>query len=70
MFVLVMFKSKSKRVFILKLKKSFGALVMSAVLLSAISPTASVNESIELYKSVSKSNIEIEKDNKTLDDSF
>ena len=54
----------------MKLKKSFGTLVMSAVLLSIISPIAGASESIESHKSVSKSNTEIEKDNKVLDDLF
>lgn len=54
----------------MKLKKSFGTLVMSAVLLSTISPMAGESESIESQKSISKSNTEIEKDNKVLDDLF
>ena len=54
----------------MKLKKSFGTLVMSAVLLSTISPIAGASESIESHKSVSKSNTEIKKDNKVLDDLF
>ncbi|EKC81868.1 MULTISPECIES: hypothetical protein [Staphylococcus] len=43
---------------------------MSAVLLSTISPMAGESESIESQKSISKSNTEIEKDNKVLDDLF
>lgn len=54
----------------MKLKKSFGTLVTSAVLLSTIRPMAGASESIESHKSVSKSNTEIKKDNKVLDDLF
>ncbi|EEE48217.1 hypothetical protein ACQKKI_12405 [Staphylococcus capitis] len=43
---------------------------MSAVLLPTISPMAGASELIESHNSVSKSNTEIEKDNKVLDDLF
>lgn len=54
----------------MKLKKSFGTLLASAILLTTISPIASASESLETQKTVSNSSAEIEKDNKALDDLF
>lgn len=54
----------------MKLKKSIGALVMSAVLLSTFSPLADAKESANTQNSGNDVNIEIEKDNKALDDLF
>ena len=54
----------------MKLKKSFGTLLASAILLTTVSPMASASESLETQKAVSNSSAEIEKDNKVLDDLF
>ena len=54
----------------MKLKKSFGTLLASAILLTTVSPMASASESLETQKAVSNSSAEIEKDNKALDDLF
>ncbi|WP_199219487.1 hypothetical protein [Staphylococcus simulans] len=54
----------------MKLKKSFGTLLASAILLTTVSPMASASESLETQKTVSNSSAEIEKDNKALDDLF
>ncbi|MBU6944716.1 hypothetical protein [Staphylococcus sp. CWZ226] len=54
----------------MKLKKSFGTLLASAILLTTVSPMASASESLETQKAVSNSSVEIEKDNKALDDLF
>ncbi|HGO3583219.1 TPA: hypothetical protein ACK07M_002600 [Staphylococcus aureus] len=54
----------------MKLKKSFGTLLASVILLATVSPIASASESVESQKSVSNLNAENEKDNKALDDLF
>ncbi|PCF49428.1 hypothetical protein PYH72_00995 [Staphylococcus delphini] len=54
----------------MKLKKSFGTLLASAILLTTVSPIASASESVESQESVSNLNTENEKDNKVLDDLF
>lgn len=54
----------------MKLKKSFGTFLASAILLTTVSPMASASESLETQKTVSNSSAEIEKDNKALDDLF
>ncbi|WP_242449740.1 hypothetical protein [Staphylococcus delphini] len=61
---------KKRSFFILKLKKSFGTLLASAILLTTVSPIASASESVESQESVSNLNTENEKDNKALDDLF
>lgn len=52
----------------MKLKKSFGTLLASAILLTTVSPIAS--GTFETQKTVSNSSVEIEKENKALDELF
>ncbi|EJY6951364.1 hypothetical protein [Staphylococcus pseudintermedius] len=52
----------------MKLKKSFGTFLASAILLTTVSPIASAT--FETQKTVSNSSVEIEKENKALDELF
>ncbi|HDG5366022.1 TPA: hypothetical protein PF056_002673 [Staphylococcus aureus] len=54
----------------MKLKKSFGTLIMSAVLLSTVTPFANASERVDVPKHVNNVELENEKDNKALDDLF
>lgn len=54
----------------MKLKKSFGTLLASAILLTTVSPIASASGTFETQKTVSNSSVEIEKENKALDELF
>lgn len=54
----------------MKLKKSFGTLLASAILLTTVSPIARASGTFETQKTVSNSSVEIEKENKALDELF
>ncbi|EIQ0341005.1 hypothetical protein LUL01_001233 [Staphylococcus pseudintermedius] len=54
----------------MKLKKSFGTLLASAILLTTVSPIANASGTFETQKTVSNSSVEIEKENKALDELF